>query len=293
MQIEAHIVNAFVDERSGGNPAGVVINADRLTTPQKLAVAKRIGLSETAFVSTSERATVKLEFFTPTQQIAHCGHATIATFSLLRARGLVPLGALTKETVDGIRHIQVSANAVYMEQRAPTYHSIVPTSELAQRVAASLGLPLGRISNTHGLTVVNTGNAFLMVHLPDEHTVASLTPDFALVEAVSQALNLIGYYVFSQSTREPGRHAGARMFAPRYGIPEESATGTAAGPLACLLHDHLGIADRQIRIEQGWLMQPPSPSLIQIDLETNDAGVSLLMVGGAAHVDRSTIVDIE
>lgn len=65
------------------------------------------------------------------------------------------------------------------------------------------------------------------------------------------------------------------------------------GPLACLLHDHLGIADRQIRIEQGWLMQPPSPSLIQIDLETNDAGVSLLMVGGAAHVDRSTIVDIE
>nr|WP_054536353.1 PhzF family phenazine biosynthesis protein [Herpetosiphon geysericola] len=74
------IVNALIDGARGGNPAGVVFQADGLTIEQKLAVVQQVGLSETAFVSASNVATIKLEFFTPTRQIAHCGHATIATF---------------------------------------------------------------------------------------------------------------------------------------------------------------------------------------------------------------------
>ncbi len=84
MRIEAHTVLSFIDGDTGGNPAGVVVDADALTGTQKLAVAQAMGLSETAFVSRSASATFKLEFFTPTRQIAHCGHATVATFSLLR-----------------------------------------------------------------------------------------------------------------------------------------------------------------------------------------------------------------
>lgn len=79
MQIEVRIVNAFIDGPAGGNPAGVVVDANALTAAQKLKVARQVGLSETAFVSASDTASIKLEFFTPTRQIAHCGHATIAT----------------------------------------------------------------------------------------------------------------------------------------------------------------------------------------------------------------------
>jgi len=51
MIIEVPIVSAFVDESVGGNPAGVVLNAQRYSRDQKLRVAAAVNLSETAFVS--------------------------------------------------------------------------------------------------------------------------------------------------------------------------------------------------------------------------------------------------
>lgn len=112
MQVDVQIVNSLIDGEAGGNPAGVVIDADALTANQKLEVARRVGLSETAFVSKSDVTTIKLEFFTPTRRIAHCGHATIAAFSLLRQLGKVSDGALTKETIDGCRNVLVDGKAV-------------------------------------------------------------------------------------------------------------------------------------------------------------------------------------
>lgn len=292
MQIEVQIVNAFIDGTTGGNPAGVVVDANGLTGTQKLKVAQQVGLSETAFVSASDVATVKLEFFTPTRQIPHCGHATIATFSLLRQMGAVGEGRLSKETTDGNRVILVEGGMAFMEQRAPKYAQVPATSELAGRVVASLGLTRTRLLSGVDPSVVNTGNAFLIVPLLDERSVAALRPHRDLVESLSDELDLIGYYVFSTTTKVRGRHAGARMFAPRFGIPEEPGTGMAAGPLACFLHDYLRVEDREIFIEQGWLMQPPSPSVIRVCLELVDGKISRLMAGGAARVVSSMRVDV-
>jgi len=80
VRVTVNIINAFGDNADGGNPAGVVLDADTLTDSQKLTIAKKVDLSETAFVSKSLQADYKLDFFTPTRQIAHCGHATIAVF---------------------------------------------------------------------------------------------------------------------------------------------------------------------------------------------------------------------
>ena len=82
-QFTVNVVNAFIDNGVGGNPAGVVLDADGLDRDTKQQIAAQAGLSETAFVSASDTAVFKLEFFTPTRQIAHCGHATVATFSYL------------------------------------------------------------------------------------------------------------------------------------------------------------------------------------------------------------------
>jgi PhzF family phenazine biosynthesis protein len=292
MQIEVQIVNAFIDGATGGNPAGVVVDANALTTAQKLKVARQVGLSETAFVSASNTATVKLEFFTPTRQIAHCGHATIAAFSLLRQLGVVGEGHLSKETIDGNRDILVEGELAFMEQRAPKYTPVPVTSELCGRVVASLGLANTRLLSGIDPFVVNTGNSFLLVPLLDEQSVAELRPHFRLVESISDELDLIGYYVFSMTTNVRGRHAGARMFAPRFGILEEAGTGMAAGPLACFLHDHLGVEEREILIEQGWLMNPPSPSVIKVVLELVDGEISRLMAGGTARAMSSLRVEV-
>ena len=69
MKIEIQIINAFIDGESGGNPAGVVLDADKFSAMQKLKIAAKVGLSETAFVSSSKSADFKLDFFTPKRQI--------------------------------------------------------------------------------------------------------------------------------------------------------------------------------------------------------------------------------
>jgi PhzF family phenazine biosynthesis protein len=292
MRIDVQIVNALTDGTIGGNPAGVVIDADTLTRDQKLSVAKQLGLSETAFASKSDIATVKLEFFTPTRQIAHCGHATIATFSFLRKIGRVNDGKLSKETIDGRRSILIDGDTVLMEQTSPTYYAIEPESDLSDKISQSIAVLPAQLYGTANPTVVNTGNGFLMIALPDERSVASVRPDQRAIELISEELDLVGYYVFSTSTKVPGRHAGARMFAPRFGIAEEAATGTAAGPLACFLYECMGVGDSEIVIEQGRLMQPPSPSVIKVILDVHGNRISRLIAGGSGVVVRSVSTEI-
>ena len=238
MKIEAHIINAFVDGKIGGNPAGVVLNADDLSSNQKLEIASKIGLSETAFVSSSKVADFKLDFFTPIKQIAHCGHATIATFVYLRELGLITKSKSSKETIDGNREIYFDGDMAFMEQVAPSYKEV---NHSIDAILSSLRISVDELLTNHNPVIVNTGNSFLIVPLKDEQTVLDAHADLDEIQRISEEFDLIGYYIFSQKTRVPGRDAATRMFAPRYGINEESATGMAAGPLACYLYDKMGI----------------------------------------------------
>ncbi|MDP2535738.1 PhzF family phenazine biosynthesis protein [Alteromonas stellipolaris] len=286
MKVSVEIVNAFIDGDTGGNSAGVVLNANALTAQQKLHVAQKVGLSETAFVSRSDVATIKLEFFTPVQQIAHCGHATIATFSRMSELGLVQNGRMSKETVDGVREIIIDGSMAFMEQSPPTYTDVLDTEE----VRAALNLSSDVLLDS--VTIVNTGNAFLLVPLQNASSVAEIHPNQALINEISEQYDLIGFYVFSGDTEVDGRHAGARMFAPRYGIDEESATGMAAGPLACYLHDRQGLEDTTLLIEQGHLMDPPSPSVINVNLQLVNGSISRLMAGGVGRSIRQVEIEI-
>lgn len=292
MKVQVQIVNAFIDGDSGGNPAGVVIDANALTPAQKQAAAKQVGLSETAFVSASKSATYKLEFFTPSRQIAHCGHATIATFSLLRQLGKVGEGRLSKETIDGNRDILIEGDMAFMEQRAPKYVPIPPDSKAGARALSSLGLDKAQLLEDLVPSVVNTGNSFLLMPIKDESTLQAIVPRQPEIAALSEELDLIGYYVFSRATKRPGRAAGTRMFAPRFGIDEEAGTGMAAGPLACYLRDRMGSAETTLLLEQGWYMPQPSPSVIKVNLELKDGHIHRLMAGGKAKAMSSLQVEL-
>ena len=96
--------------------------------------------------------------------------------------------------------------------------------------------------------------------------------------------------MFSGDAKDQARDAGTRMFAPRYGINEESATGMAAGPLACYLYDQMGINKDVFLIEQGHFMKPPLPSVITVKLNLEDGKITGLMAGGKANVMKSIVI---
>ena len=284
--VTVQIVNAFVDGDVGGNPAGLVLDAESYDRATRQAIARAVGLSETAFVSPSSVAAVRLEFFTPTRQVAHCGHATIAAFGYLAQHGLITGSHSSKETIDGVRDIILKGELAFMAQSAPCYTPLDPGAGGGERTAvlASLGLETADLLPGYGPMVVSTGANGLMVPLRDAATVRGVEPDVAAVERLSAALDLVEYYVFSPETRVPGRDAGARMFAPLYGIPEEAATGMAAGALACYLHDHLGVRKDTLLIEQGYLMPRPSPSVLIAEFDRDGERIGAVRVGGRAIV---------
>ncbi len=184
MKVEVPIVNAFVDENVGGNPAGVVLNAQQYSQDQKQRIAAAIGLSETAFVSPSSTADFKLDFFTPTRQIAHCGHATIATFNYLRQTGALPNDQTSKETIDGRREILMEGDSAYMEQVAPRYTELSQEDQL--RAIYSLGLKPSDLLADEQPCVVNTGNSFLVIALRNSDVVKSVSPNMKLISAMSE-----------------------------------------------------------------------------------------------------------
>ncbi|HKX85111.1 MAG TPA: PhzF family phenazine biosynthesis protein [Flavobacterium sp.] len=288
-KVEVQIVNAFVDNGKGGNPAGVVLNADNLTNEQKLKVAKKVGLSETAFVSKSKVADFKLDFFTPTRQIAHCGHATIATFSYLSQLGLIENEHTSKETIDGKREILLQGDLAFMEQKPPQYIEIAGYEE---KILNSLGLTKEDILTNAPISIVNTGNSFAIIPVAEEDILKNIIPNLDLITQISDDFDLIGYYVFSIKTNSKERDTTTRMFAPRYGIEEEAATGMAAGPLACYLYDNLGLKKDRILIQQGWFMNPPSQSLIIVDLSLKKGNITKIMAGGKGIPTTSMTIEI-
>ncbi|MEP1214794.1 MAG: PhzF family phenazine biosynthesis protein [Marinobacter sp.] len=82
------------------------------------------------------------------------------------------------------------------------------------------------------------------------------------------------------------------MFAPRYGIQEESATGMAAGPLACYLREHVGFDKQEFFVEQGRWMAPPSPSVINVRLHIGVNGnIESLFAGGRGAIKETVKVE--
>ncbi|HCO24360.1 MAG TPA: PhzF family phenazine biosynthesis protein [Gimesia maris] len=290
MKITVPVVNAFIDGDKGGNPAGVLLNAQVYSHEERLKIAAAVGLSETAFVSPSTKADFKMDFYTPTMQITHCGHATIAAFSYLSQQGLIANNHTSKETIDGRRAIVMDGEMSYMEQNSPEYTTL--NKKERNSVYVSLGVVATMLDSSFEPCIVNTGNSFLLAGFNSKEEVKSVKPDLDLIAQFSEEHDLIGYYIFSRDTFKEGRDACTRMFAPRYGITEESATGMAAGPLGCLLHNKLESENECFIIEQGYSMEPLSPSVITVNLNINDGAISGLMVGGKAMVSGQREIEI-
>lgn len=288
--VTVQILNAFVQNGKGGNPAGVVLNADELSDKNKLEISKKVGLSETAFVSKSKTEDFKLDFFTPNKQIAHCGHATVATFSYLKQIGALKNDSSSKETIDGKRKIEMIGDLAFMEQLAPKY---VDVSNKESVILKSLGLKKGDLIPNAPIQLVNTGNSFILVPVKSKEILKSIVPEFSLISEISEEFDLIGYYVFSTNTDDTQYDATSRMFGPRYGILEEAGTGMAAGPLGCYLFDTLKINKKSFHIQQGMYMKESSPSLIMVNLQIENGKIKDLMAGGKGLLERQIKVQIE
>lgn len=274
--IEPRVIHAFARDGGGGNPAGVVLDADGLDAAQRQAIATGLGVTETAFVSRSAMATRRVEFFTPTRQIAHCGHATVAAFGWMHLRGDLGEGDFSKETIDGQRTVRIRDGQVFL--RLPSPRIVAGTFD-RDALARLLGIAPSAI-DADASGIADLGNRFLHIRIADAVSLRAIAPDHARIESISDSHDLIGVYAYTRDTDETRIVARTRMFAPRYGIVEESATGMAAAGLAAWLAGRGELGGDQHWIQQGDAMPNPSPSLLEVRVERGTNGIAAIWVGG-------------
>lgn len=280
--IAVQIVSAFIDDRDGGNLAGVVLDEPELSEAQMQHIATALGFSETAFVNEQDGG-FRVDFFTPNRRTPDCGHATVAAFGVLGAAGRVQ-GTTTKFITTGARAIRVDGDEVALQLPAPSY-SAFPDQDGLLRV---LGIDESELAT--GATIARNDVAFAIVPLVKRTVLATLKPQMDDLRALCEAHDVVGLYVTAPIIGEFDKTV--RMFAPAYGIPEESATGTAAGLLAAYLYDCARILRDRYLFEQGAFMATPSPSRLWAEPIVQDGAIKEIWVGGRARILETRTLDI-
>ena len=267
-----YIVDTFTDHPFGGNPAGVVLleGAPFPTEALMLQVAAELRYSETAFVYRLSPTEYHLRYFTPKAEVELCGHATIATFSLLHQLRLAE-GECLCHTLAGDLRIEVGEK-VMMQMATPR---IVATVEYTDEIYRALGVY--DYHPTLPVQIAYSGLPDLMIPVVDVATLNGLQPDLNAISAITQKHKAVSFHVFAFGN--DGFTAHVRDFAPLYDIPEESATGTANAALTHYLQQNGCIPSvGNFTFLQGETMGRPSVVATRV---TDDG---TLYVGGTASV---------
>ncbi|MDG6218588.1 MAG: PhzF family phenazine biosynthesis protein [Candidatus Thermoplasmatota archaeon] len=250
-------VNAFTSSKEGGNPAGVVLHPNSLTETQMKHVSQSIHVSETAFVFPSTTADYLVRFFSPLVEVDLCGHATIATFTVLgekiQSNMTNPL-QLTQETKLGILPVRLyfandgSINHVLMQQKKPLFE---PVSYQPRKLANILNISIDHLRRDIPQQRVSTGLFTLPVCVSSYEILKTVQPDFQLLKRFCKQHHVGSLHVFTFDTLEKTSLFHARNFAPCYGINEDPVTGTANGAVSSYLRHHNQFSSNEIICEQG------------------------------------------
>src|SRR3989338_127083 len=289
MKVKVFRLNSFTNTPEGGNPAGVVLDAKGLSEEQMLSTAQAVGFSETAFVTESNKADFKVRFFTPTDEVDICGHATIATFSFMHTNHQIKNVNYTQETKAGILGIEIQNDGtVFMSQNAPEYFEELDKTEIAD----SLNIPPEYLDNELPIQIVSTGARDIFIPIKSLHYLSEIKPDMEKIANICKKHTAISYHIFTLDLLQKST-AHCRNFAPLYGIPEDSATGISTGALACYLFKHGKIENSQLSklvFEQGESMGKPSEILVK--LVVSDEEIKEVKVGGKAIISKELEIEV-
>ena len=234
------IVDAFTKKAFAGNPAGVVLDANGLHEGQMQLIARELNLSETAFIlpATEPDANLRIRWFTPTGEVALCGHATIASFHALAEEGMEGMRTngqhyFRLQTKSGVLAVRVEKNFydTTIEFELPT-----PKFKIKKALPVKMLHALGIMSKEVKKDLPVVADTYLYIPVNRLTVIEKLKPEFNSLASEMTRMHVEGVCVFSLETMDKISSVHSRFFAPTYGINEDPVTGSANGPLGFYLH---------------------------------------------------------
>jgi PhzF family phenazine biosynthesis protein len=205
MSIEVVRYTAFSTDPTGGNPAGVVLDASRLDETRMQRIAADVGYSETAFLSATDATdTYRVRYFSPLAEVDFCGHATIAT-AVARTERVGP-GSLLLRTNTG----DVAVGTAVTDGRATATLTSVPphsrpatATEITDTLAA-LRWQHTEIDESFPIRVAFAGNNHLMLAAACRDRLATLDYDFEALASVMRKADWTTVHLFWAETGADG-----------------------------------------------------------------------------------------
>ncbi|MFJ4425082.1 PhzF family phenazine biosynthesis isomerase [Streptomyces bobili] len=256
---------AFTHDPAGGNPAGVVLDAHGLDDATMLAIAARVGYSETAFVTSRDETNRRfgVRYFSPLAEVAFCGHATVALAVALAER--TGPGEIVLDTPAGEIPVATASQdgAVLATLTSVATRSRPAESGELDAALKALGWDAGDLDPTLPPHVAFGGNDHLVLAAATRTRLASLDYDF---DGLAEVMRRHDWTTVQLVWRESPERFHARDPFPVGGVVEDPATGAAAAAFGGYLRA-LGLvtAPTRISIRQGEDMGRPSDLLIDVD----------------------------
>jgi trans-2,3-dihydro-3-hydroxyanthranilate isomerase len=295
-------VDVFTSRRFSGNPLAVFPDARGIDPEVMQLITREFNLSETTFVLPPEdpRHTRRVRIFTLGRELPFAGHPTVGTAFALAHLGEIPLAGDCTDIVleEGVGPVPVSifaagGKAVSSRLTSVRLPEIGPRPPGPHAIAAALSLDAGDLLGPpYEPEAVSCGVPFLFVPLRDRAAVARARisrPEWERVLGTYWAAEI---FLFAFDPELPGSDLHARMFAPRLGVSEDPATGSAVAALGGYLGSRESQTEGTLRwvVEQGFEMG--RPSLLELEIEKRDDAVASIRVGGPSVFVSEGIMEV-
>jgi trans-2,3-dihydro-3-hydroxyanthranilate isomerase len=264
------VADVFTDTALTGNQLAVFTDGRDVDDELMQKLAKEMNFSETVFVLPSENGGhARIRIFTPANELPFAGHPVLGSAYVLA--GPMQLGEIRLETGAGVVPVRLEREGAritfgWMSQPIPKHEPFDKADAVQELLGIRSRLPV---------ELYHQGPGFAYFEVESKEALAALTPDFGALGRVTD----YGISCFAGS----GTDWKTRMFAPASGVPEDPATGSAAGPLTMHLarHGRVGF-DEEIEISQG--VEVGRPSTLYARVTGTPEAVETIEVGGSAVI---------
>lgn len=284
-------IDSFTKEKFTGNPAGVITNADGLTDYEMQKIARELNNSETAFIFSSEsnEYDVHIRFFTPTNEVPICGHATIAAHYARAVINRLNTSRVYHKTGAGILPVDIIKEnedyKIVMTQGKIEFGNIID-GIYKKELLGALNIKNSDLLENYEIQIVSTGHSKVMVGIKSIETLNTLNPNYDALSKLSKLIECNGYYVFTVDPNDKDILIHGRMFAPAIGINEDPVTGNANGPLGAYLVHHNLIKHNnsllKFKAKQGEAIN--RAGIIEVEVKIEDKEPVEIKVSGSAVI---------
>jgi trans-2,3-dihydro-3-hydroxyanthranilate isomerase len=264
------VADVFTDTALTGNQLAVFTDGRDVDDETMQKLAKEMNFSETVFVlPASDGAHARIRIFTPVAELPFAGHPVLGSAYVLA--GPMQLGEIRLETQVGVIPVTLEREGAritfgWMSQPVPQHEPFAEAIAVEELLGIQSQLPV---------ELYHQGPGFAYLEVASREALAALSPDFAALARITD----YGISCFAGA----GSSWRTRMFAPASGVPEDPATGSAAGPLAMHLARHGRIAfGDEIQISQG--DEVGRPSKLYARVTGTPERTETIEVGGSAVI---------